>query len=505
VTSLRVGDTPAPDIVGAAGPAAPAGVTGTDPLIGRTGLDAVDDVRRRRMSWARRVMLLDLAVIAGVGVVAACFVPTIVATHPGVTAGLLAGLVVLLGAALALGRCWHPIMVSSGGLEYTRVLQAGTSALLVLALTEVALRDYRLQPYTLFVLPAAIAAVLVGRTAARAVLHRQRRRGIGLTTVLAVGSCESVHGLVARTRRAPEYGWTVVAACTPAGTGQVDGVPVVGDLDAVADQVHRVGAEVVAVAPAPGWTGKRLHRLAWRLEGTDLDLVVDPGLMEIAGPRLHMTPVDGLPMIRLTQPIFRGWARVSKAVVDRVLAALAVVVLSPLLLVVAALVRWEDGGPVFFRQERIGREGRPFKMIKFRSMTTDAEAAKHALGAANEAAGPLFKVRRDPRITRIGATLRRYSLDELPQLFNVLDGSMSLVGPRPPLPAEVAEYADDARRRLLVRPGMTGLWQVSGRSDLSWDETVRLDLRYVENWSPGLDLHILARTITAVVTGRGAY
>ncbi|GLZ51852.1 sugar transferase [Actinomycetospora sp. NBRC 106378] len=482
-----------------------AGIAPGDPLVAETGVAGVDDVRRSRMAWAHKILLLDLGIVALVGLVAAACVPTIAETHPAVTVGLLVGLVALLGTALAVGRCWHPIVVSSGGLEYTRVLQAGSGALLALALTEVALRDYRLQPYTLVVLPAAVVGVLVGRTAARALLHRRRRRGIGLTGVLVVGSDETVADLVTRTRRAPEFGWTVVGACTPAGTGEVAGVRVIGGLDDVSDAAHCVDAEVVAVTPSPGWTGRRLHRLAWELEGTDLDLVVDPGLMEIAGPRLHMTPVDGLPMIRLTQPIFRGWARVSKAVVDRLAAAVAVLLLSPVLLTIALLVKREDGGPVFFHQERVGREGIAFRMVKFRSMATDAEGTKAALDAANEAAGPLFKMRRDPRVTRIGSVLRRYSLDELPQLFNVLGGSMSLVGPRPPLPREVVEYADDARRRLLVRPGMTGLWQVSGRSDLSWDESVRLDLRYVENWSPGLDLHILARTVTAVVTGRGAY
>ncbi|WP_245561449.1 sugar transferase [Actinomycetospora chiangmaiensis] len=480
------------------------GVIG-DPLTAATGLAGVDAVRRTRMSWARRLMVLDLAVVAAVGLVAACFVPSIVATHPGITAALVVGLVVLLGVAFALGRCWHPVQVSSGGLECTRIVQSGTGALLVLALTEVALRDYRLQPYTLFVLPAAVVAVLVGRGIARSVLHRRRRQGIGLTNVLAVGSSESVTDLVERTRRAPEFGWTVVAACTPRGQGDCLGVPVVGDLDDAAEQVRRVGAEIVAVAPAPGWSGQRLHRLAWRLEGTDLDLVVDPGLMEIAGPRLHMTPVDGLPMIRLTQPTFRGWGRVSKAIVDRFLAASAILLLAPVLITLAVLVKREDGGRVFFRQERVGRGGETFRMLKFRSMVADAETVRAGLRSVNEGSGPLFKVRADPRVTRIGRILRRYSLDELPQLFNVLGGSMSLVGPRPPLPAEVAQYADDARRRLLVRPGMTGLWQVSGRSDLSWDESVRLDLRYVENWSPGLDVHILARTVSAVVTGRGAY
>jgi exopolysaccharide biosynthesis polyprenyl glycosylphosphotransferase len=463
--------------------------------------------RHPRHTVSRAVLVTDLALVAAIGTLGVAVLPWFGTAHPLDGAAVVVALVALLGASLALGRCWHPGVVATGGLEYGRVVQAGTGALLVLALTEVALRDYRLQPITLVVLPVAVVGVLAGRGIGRVVRHRRRRRGIGLAGVLAVGSAESVADLVARTRRAPEHGWTVVAACTPAGRGACAGVPVVGDLDDVADRAGWAGVDVVAVGAAPGWTGRRLHQLAWALEGTDLDLVVDPGLMEVAGPRLHMTPVDGLPMIRLTQPTFRGAGWVWKSVVDRVVAALAVLVLSPVLLAVALAVVIEDRGPVFFRQQRVGRDGTTFAMVKFRSMVADAEGRLEDLVGADvdQGAGPLFKMRRDPRVTRVGTLLRRTSLDELPQLFNVVAGSMSLVGPRPPLPAEVAQYADDARRRLLVRPGMTGLWQVSGRSDLSWEETVRLDLRYVENWSPGLDIHILARTVAAVVTGRGAY
>ncbi len=262
--------------------------------------------------------------------------------------------------------------------------------------------------------------------------------------------------------------------------------------------------DVVAIAPTPGWTPKRLHRLAWQLEGSGVELVVDPGLMEIGGPRLHMAPVDGLPLLRLTEPRFSGVTRVAKNVFDRTMAASLVLVFAPVFLTLAALIK-RDGGPVFYRQERIGLGGQSFRMVKFRSMVMNAEEQVGSLLAGNDGSGPLFKMKADPRVTSIGRTLRRLSLDELPQLFNVVAGTMSLVGPRPPLAREVETYAADARRRLLVRPGMTGLWQVSGRSDLSWEESVRLDLRYVENWSPALDLSILWKTVGAVFRGRGAY
>jgi exopolysaccharide biosynthesis polyprenyl glycosylphosphotransferase len=231
---------------------------------------------------------------------------------------------------------------------------------------------------------------------------------------------------------------------------------------------------------------------------------VDPGLMEVAGPRLHVDPVDGFPLLRLTRPTFTGLPWIVKHLVDRVGSALLLLLVAPLLLAVAIGVKL-DGGPVLFRQTRVGRHGREFRMLKFRSMTADAERRVAELRTANEGAGPLFKMRRDPRTTRVGAVLRRYSLDELPQLVNVLLGDMSLVGPRPPLPSEVAAYGRDARRRLLVKPGLTGLWQISGRSDLSWEQSVRLDLRYVENWNLALDAQILWKTVGAVVRSRGAY
>ncbi|MCA1709091.1 MAG: sugar transferase, partial [Actinobacteria bacterium] len=186
------------------------------------------------------------------------------------------------------------------------------------------------------------------------------------------------------------------------------------------------------------------------------------------------------------------------------MAGLLLVLVAPVLLGIAIAVRC-DGGPVLFRQSRVGRHGKPFRMIKFRSMERNAEERRSEFEDSNDADGPLFKLVDDPRVTKVGAFLRRYSLDELPQLFNVLTGSMSLVGPRPPLPAEVATYSRDAQRKLLVKPGLTGLWQISGRSDLSWEESVRLDLRYVENWSLALDALIIWRTVGAVVQGTGAY
>jgi exopolysaccharide biosynthesis polyprenyl glycosylphosphotransferase len=251
---------------------------------------------------------------------------------------------------------------------------------------------------------------------------------------------------------------------------------------------------------------EKLRWISWQLEGSSTALVVSPGLTDVAGTRLHVQPVAGLPLLHVEEPQFTGMARLAKATFDKSVAGLALVLLAPLFAAIWAWIRLSTDGPAFFRQTRVGRGGDAFTMIKFRSMFVDAEHRLDALRAENvNGDGLLFKVRDDPRVTPVGRVLRKLSLDELPQLLNVLRGDMSLVGPRPPLPSEVAQYGEDVRRRLLVSPGLTGLWQISGRSDLSWDEAVRLDLRYVENWSFMMDLWILFKTVGAVVRGSGAY
>ena len=231
---------------------------------------------------------------------------------------------------------------------------------------------------------------------------------------------------------------------------------------------------------------------------------MDPGLVEVAGPRMHIRPLMGFPLLHVEEPHFTGWRRVVKRATDLLLASVGLVVLAPVMFGIAAVVKLHDGGPVIFRQTRVGRGGQLFTMLKFRSMVIDAENRKATLIARNEGNGGLFKLRDDPRITPVGKILRDFSLDELPQLFNVLAGSMSLVGPRPHLAAELAQMPSEASRRSLVTPGLTGLWQVSGRSNLEGDDAIRLDLRYVENWSLALDLLILWRTIFAVLARRGA-
>jgi exopolysaccharide biosynthesis polyprenyl glycosylphosphotransferase len=327
--------------------------------------------------------------------------------------------------------------------------------------------------------------------------------------VVLVGREAALVDIATRLRRDATSGWSVVGACVPdpAGAGglaRID-VPVLGGLDFVPAVLDQARADAVLVASASDGGASYLRQLAWRLEGTGIEVLLAPGLVEVAVDRLEVRPTISFPVVQIMEPSYRGLRRLAKTVLDRVASAAGLLLLSPVLLAVAVLVRREDGGPVLYRQTRVGRYGRTFDVLKFRSMSVGADSDVDVLAVADEGNGVLFKIRADPRVTRVGKVLRRFSLDELPQLVNVLRGDMSLVGPRPALPGEVATYGPDMQRRLLVRPGVTGLWQVSGRSDLTWAETVELDVRYVDNWSVGRDLSILARTVRAVLAGPGAY
>ncbi|MGI5373191.1 sugar transferase [Streptomyces sp. CA-251387] len=424
--------------------------------------------------------------------------------------GILAfGTELLVLAALAVGRAWAPAVLGQGAEEFRRLGRSLFAATVVLALGGIALTSRNIKLWIFVAIPAIALVTMTERYLLRLWLHKQRKEGRCLRPVLAAGSPATVRDLITRTRKFPHIGWRVEAVCTTDGRGldgdQLDGVPVVGQLADVAKHVSHDGYRVVAVTPDPHWSPERLQRLAWNLEGSDTEMVVAPVLMEVAGPRLHVDAVLGIPLLRVSMPTFTGGRRAIKGVVDRVGAAILLVLLAPLMVLVGLLVAVDSRGGAFYRQRRVGKDGHEFTILKFRTMVVGAHRARTELADHNEGAGLLFKLRRDPRVTRVGAVLRRYSLDELPQLFNVLTGSMSLVGPRPPLPEECAAYDPDIRRRLLVKPGLTGLWQISGRSDLPWEEAVRLDLRYVEDWSLALDAVILWKTLRAVFYGQGAY
>ncbi|MFC1404167.1 MULTISPECIES: sugar transferase [Streptacidiphilus] len=424
--------------------------------------------------------------------------------------GILAiGTQVLVLGALAVTRSWAPAVLGQGSEEFHRLIRSLFMAAVVLALAGIAVTSHNIKLWVFVAVPTIAVVTMVERYLLRLWLHKQRKEGRCLRPVLAAGNLSTVHDLITRTRKFPHLGWRVEAICTADGLGldgdQLDGVPVVGRLTEVASHVRRDGYRVVAVTADPHWSPDQLQRLAWNLEGSDAEMVVAPVLMEVAGPRLHVDAVLGIPLLRVSMPSFSGGRRVVKEVVDRIGAAVLLLLLAPLMVVVALSVLMDTRGGALYRQRRVGKDGREFTIWKFRTMVVGAHGARDALTDRNEGAGLLFKMRRDPRVTRVGSVLRRYSLDELPQLFNVLTGSMSLVGPRPPLPEESAAYGPDIRRRLLVKPGLTGLWQISGRSDLSWEEAVRLDLRYVEDWSLALDAVILWKTARAVLYGQGAY
>src|SRR5664280_2111291 len=329
--------------------------------------------------------------------------------------------------------------------------------------------------------------------------------------VLAIGDRHHIVELVHHVRRATHSGLHVVGACVPdAGepTVRVPGgdVPVVGTLTLVTDAIRRLRADAVAVTASPAVSAQTLRRLAWELEGVGVDLLVSPVLTDVAGPRISIQPVAGLPLLHVNEPEFTGGRKLLKSAVDRTCAVGALLLLAPLLVLIGVLIRLDSPGPALFRQRRVGQDGRVFTCYKFRSMRRTAEADRALLLDLNERSeGLLFKIRDDPRITRVGRWLRKYSIDEFPQLWNIVKGDMSVVGPRPPLPSEAENYGYDVRRRLLVKPGLTGLWQISGRSDLPWDEAVRLDLYYVENWSPALDVLIVWKTAFAVLRCSGAY
>jgi exopolysaccharide biosynthesis polyprenyl glycosylphosphotransferase len=431
---------------------------------------------------------MRFATVAG-GVEGVSYVSLLIAAVP-------AWLLMLAGSRAYERRC-----LGQGSEEFRRVGNAAARFTAMLAVLVYGFRWEVARGMIALALPACAMSALGFRCLARWVLHRMRTAGAATHRVLVVGEGQARDVLADRLEGSTRSGLRVVGVCPPVSWAE-DGEPYVEHVRRVTEAI---GADTVAVAHSAGLSPHLLRRLAWSLEGTGVDLLVAPALTDVAGPRINVRPVSGLPLLQIAEPEFGGGRRLVKGVIDRVGAAVLLVALTPVFCAIAGLVLLSGPGPVLFAQTRVGRGGVPFRMLKFRSMIPDAEALLVELRAHNDHGDSvLFKMRDDPRVTPIGRFLRRYSLDELPQLVNVLLGQMSLVGPRPPLLTEVARYGRDVHRRLLVKPGLTGLWQVSGRADLDWDETVRLDLYYVENWSVALDAEILLKTASAVLRGSGA-
>jgi exopolysaccharide biosynthesis polyprenyl glycosylphosphotransferase len=421
--------------------------------------------------------------------------------------GLSLALPVLWIAALWLAGAYDVRFIGTGSDEYRKVLNAGVSLTAAVAIFSYTVNLQLSRAYVVIALPSITVLDLFARFAMRKRLHARRMRGKCLHNVVAVGHELAVADLVTELGRDWYHGLTVVGACVvrPGECDEVVGVPVYGGLDDITAAVKAFDADTVAVTTCPEMDGVRLRSLAWELEKTGTDLCVSPALLDVAGPRTTIRPTAGLTLLHVDHPQLTGFRLVLKGLFDRCAAAAALVMLAPVMATLAAAVWLHDRGPALFTQLRVGKDGHSFRMYKFRTMVVDAEQRRAELLPGNDSDGVLFKLRKDPRVTAVGAHLRRLSLDELPQLFNVFLGDMSLVGPRPALPDEAEKYAEHVRRRLVVKPGLTGLWQVNGRSDLSWEESVRLDLRYVENWSFALDLQILWKTISVMVRGSGAY
>ena len=464
---------------------------------------------RRLSTWTRdylrQVALADLG-CAVVGV----FMAAQVRFGSNVTPMYLAlslALPVLWIAALWLAGAYDVRFIGTGSDEYRKVLNAGVSLTAAVAIFSYTVNLELSRAYVVIALPSVTVFDLFARFAMRKRLHRRRMRGKCLHNVVAVGHELAVAALVTELGRDRYHGLTVVGACVvrPGECDEVVGVPVYGGLDDITAAVKAFDADTVAVTTCPEMDGVRLRSLAWELEKTGTDLCVSPALLDVAGPRTTIRPTAGLTLLHVDHPQLAGFRLVLKGLFDRCAAAAALVMLAPVMAALAAIVWLHDRGPALFTQMRVGKDGHSFRMYKFRTMVVDAEKRRAELLPSNDSDGVLFKLRKDPRVTAVGAHLRRLSLDELPQLFNVFLGHMSLVGPRPALPDEAEKYAEHVRRRLVVKPGLTGLWQVNGRSDLSWEESVRLDLRYVENWSFALDLQILWKTISVMMRGSGAY
>ncbi|WP_375386192.1 sugar transferase [uncultured Microbacterium sp.] len=479
---------------------------------------AVELRRLWERRYARRLLITDTFVVFAV-TAAAQF--TNVLVNPMGPVGVLdtVGVPALTAASwLVMLAAFHTraaSVVGSGATEYKRVAHSTGLAFGLVAILFLLFETPGTRVQLMIALPAGLLGLLVARWSWRRWLGAQRRAGRYAARTIVAGTRDDVEYVIRTLQGSGAHGHLVVGVATDDGndTGDtgadliIDGRhhPVLGSAHTVASHARQLGADSVIVASRPADDPDYIKQLSWQLEGTAAELILSSRLADVAGPRISLRPIDGLPLIHVRIPEFEGSKHVLKRATDVLFASIALIPTALVTGVVAVLIKLDDRGPVFFRQTRIGRNGEEFSILKFRTMRTTAESELAALQTANEGAGPLFKLKHDPRITRVGRILRKLSLDELPQFWNVLVGDMSVVGPRPPLPREVTAYNGTVYRRLYIKPGITGLWQVSGRSDLSWDESVRLDLRYVENWSIMTDLMIMWRTAQVMIRPKGAY
>lgn len=488
------------------------------PAMDTTVTPRVQPSLERRRFWERRyltrlritdtvIVLVIVAVTALVPVLV--FSPELLARDPWLLARVPLLTAVTWLAILALVSTRSSSVMGTGATEYKRVAHATGLSFGLLAIVFVMFQWQGLRTQLMFAMPIGLLGLLIGRWVWRRWLVRQRQFGHYASRALVVGARNDAEYVIERLQKDGLLGYVVVGATTDDGLGDLVAAgrthAVVGTMNTVASVARELGADTIIVASQPNDDPDFIRRLSWQLEGTAAELVLSSRLTDVAGPRVSFRPIDGLPLIHVRIPDFEGGRHLLKRALDIAVSGLALLAISPLVPVIALAIRLESRGPVFFRQVRVGRDGKEFAMFKFRSMRSSSDQDLLALKAMNDGAGPLFKLKDDPRVTRVGKFLRRHSIDELPQFWNVLIGDMSIVGPRPPLPSEVTAYDGTVFRRLYIKPGITGLWQISGRSDLSWDESVKLDLRYVENWSVISDLMIMWRTAKVMVSPTGAY
>lgn len=490
----------------------------SDARLAAAGVPRATPSLERRLLWERRyrnrLIVTDVSVI-GVVTIGASLV------HLSVTApeALIHDPWILARIPVATAAAWLIMLtafqtrmagvVGSGSTEYKRVAHATGLAFGVLSIAFIVFQWQGLRNQLMIALPVGLIALLLGRWRSRRWLVAQRREGHYRSRALVVGRRSDVEHVIETLQRDGQLGFHVVGTALD-GSAETELVvrtvayPVLGTPETVARVARETGADTIIVASQLE-DPEYIRRLSWQLEGTAADLVLSSRLTDVAGPRISLRQIEGLPLVHVRVPSFEGSRHAFKRALDIVVSALALIPIAVITPILALLIVLDSPGGVFFRQRRVGQNGREFEMIKFRTMRATAEQELAALVSDSDGDGLMFKMRNDPRVTKVGAVLRRFSLDELPQFWNVLRGDMSVVGPRPPLPSEVGAYAAPVFRRLYIKPGITGLWQVSGRSDLSWEESVRLDLHYVENWSTMTDLLIMARTAQTMIRPRGAY
>ncbi len=450
-----------------------------------------------------RAVAADLVIAAGVA--AAC-----TASLPGIrplTLFAAAFGALIWFVAVLVNRGYEAGRMGDGAEEFQAILRAAFSVVLLMGVASYGFQFLLPRREVLVAVPLVALLSAVARHVQRRQLHQRRHQGEAMLRTLAVGEPLTVQRLTDDLRSQASHGFDVVGASVPVPGPEVQehlDIGVLGGLSEVPQIVvdHDIDSVIVVGSLL---SGPALRRLSWALERTGAQLLVEPGLVEVAGPNVQLRPAAGLSLLQLERSSSRSGRLLGKAVLDRVLGTLLLLLASPAIAVAALAVRLNSRGPAFFTQPRMGMDGTTFTMFKIRTMIRDADARLPDLLGQSSRDGLMFKMKQDPRVTRVGAVLRRFSIDELPQLLNVVKGDMSLVGPRPPLVSEYEKYHDSVHRRLRVRPGLTGLWQVSGRADLSWEESLRLDLRYVDNWSIALDLLILWKTARAVLGRSGAY